>query len=326
MKTDYSVLYILNRICAEEIERSEVNFLIELAQKFALTYLKYRYKNLGKVLLAEDVTLQELSIEAIAPLFERNETGRFIKIDKAFNDWVPKIETEETAVFFLNRLVAKSTEKYVSELLRQSDPFFSKILDSINYLILKLNYDKKQILGTTYIVEDADIVRIGTLPDSKFINELPSELFNDNKNAVSKIFEYIKANTDRVPAIPLNALVLKIKQVRALGIRFSEISEDDNHTEIDSIIDNSIKFTINKMNESYLLKGKINTDEAFAMETAIESIVYDMRDGGINPGLHKYLMEKIPELSFEEYEKRYQNIFEYLFKILKKEIVNQLKA
>lgn len=79
------------------------------------------------------------------------------------------------------------------------------------------------------------------------------------------------------------------------------------------------------MEESYLQKKKINEKEAEAIKKAIESIIYDMRDGGINPGLHKYLMEQIPEMTFEEYEIRYQNIFEYLFKILKKEIAGQLK-
>lgn len=72
MKTEYSVLHILNSICAKSVTRIEVNYLIELTQKFAYTYLKYRYKNLSKVLLAEDVTLQELSTDAIAPLFERD--------------------------------------------------------------------------------------------------------------------------------------------------------------------------------------------------------------------------------------------------------------
>jgi len=325
MKTAYSVLGILTSISENKYSRAEVNHLIELSQSYAYSYLKYRYKNLGKILLAEDVTIQELSIDAIAPLFGRDETGSFIKIAKAFSEWEPKIETEESALFFLNRLVAKSTEKYVSELLRQSDPFFSKILDSINYLIAKLNYCKKQILGTTYIVEDLNLIKIGALPDSKFINELPSGLFKDNINPVSKVFDYIKANTDKTPAIPLNALVLKIKQVRASEIRFSESAEDNNHTEIESIVKSAIKITVNKMNESYLQKNKINTDEASAMESAIESIVYDMRDGGINPGLHKYLMEKIPDLTFEKYEEKYQNIFEYLFKLLKKEIADQLK-
>lgn len=323
MKAEYSVLHILNSICDRKVSRIEINFLIELAQKFAFTYLKYRYKNLSKVLLAEDVTLQELSTDAIAPLFERDEAGVFIKIQSAFENWQPPIETEEAALFFLNRIVAKSTEKSVSEILRQSDPFFSKILDSVNYIIEKQDYKKKQILGTTYIVKTEDIKRLGSLPDSKFISELPAEIFFDVNKMLPAIFEYIE-NSDRTVAIPLNALVTRIKQIRYLGFDFSESAVNGNEIEIESITKKAIDITINKMEESYLQKKKINLKEAQSIKKAIESIIYDMRDGGINPGLHKYLMEQIPEMNFEDYEIRYQNIFEYLFKILKKEIANQL--
>ncbi|MDP2303431.1 MAG: hypothetical protein Q8N03_13525, partial [Ignavibacteria bacterium] len=137
MKSNYSVLQYFHSICENKSSRSEVNHLIELAHSYAYSNLKYRYKNLSRVLMSEDSTLQELAIDAIAPLFERNENGELTQIIKAFNNWTPKIKTEEQAIFFLNRLVAKSTEKYASELLRQSDPFFSKILDSVNYLINK---------------------------------------------------------------------------------------------------------------------------------------------------------------------------------------------
>lgn len=142
--------------------------------------------------MSEDVTLQELAIDAIAPLYERDETGTFIKITKSFNEWEPSIDSEEKAVFFLNRIVSKSTEKYASELLRQSDPFFSKILDSINYIIEKENYKKKQILGTTYIVEDENVKKIAALPDCQFMYELPIEMFSDNNRMLPELFNYLK--------------------------------------------------------------------------------------------------------------------------------------
>jgi len=186
MKSTYSVLQIFHSICENKSSRSEVNNLIELSHNYACTYLKYRYKNLSRVLMAEDLTLKEIAIDAIAPLFERNENGELTQIIKAFNNWTPKIETEEQAVFFLNRLVAKSIEKYASELLRQSDPFFSKILDSVNYLIDKNGYLKKFIIGTTYIVENENIIKIGALPDRGFISELPIELFTDKKMQFQK--------------------------------------------------------------------------------------------------------------------------------------------
>ena len=61
------------------------------------------------------------------------------------------------------------------------------------------------------------------------------------------------------------------------------------------------------------------------LKEQLECIVYDMRDGGINPGLHKYFLEQFSTITFDDYQNKYQNIFEYLFKVLKKEIADQLK-
>ncbi|MDT3697622.1 MAG: hypothetical protein ROY99_14655 [Ignavibacterium sp.] len=334
MKSDNSIFNTLNSICFGKATRSEINYIIELSHNYACTYLKYRYKNLNKVLLAEDVTIKELAIDAIAPMFERDENELFIKLIKAFNNWNPKIESEEQALFFLNRIVAKSTEKYVSNLLRDSDPFFSKILDSINYLIEKNGYAKKQILGTTYIVENKSSngkwsngdcnVGVKNLPDHNFIDELPIIVFNSKQNVVSKIFEFIKTETDKIPAIPLNALVIKLKQVNASSYIYKD-SITENVTEINSIVEKAVKNTFSKLQESYIEKNKIEKSDGELIKKAIDKIVVDMQDGGINVGLHKYLMEQMTNLSFDEYKNKYQNTFEYLYKILKKEIAEELE-
>lgn len=177
MKSNHILLNTFNNIIFEKVEYFEVNFLIEFSHKISTSYLKHRYKNLGKVLMSEDVTLDELAIDAIAPLFERDENGRFIKLETAFKSWQPPIDTEEKAQFFINKLVAKSVEKYVSELLRDSDPFFSKILDSITYIITKQQIVKTQILGTTYLVEHEERLKFGSLPDSTFNTRTGSRMY-----------------------------------------------------------------------------------------------------------------------------------------------------
>lgn len=329
MKNDSSIFDILNNISSGIIDRCQVNTLIELANNFAFTYLKYRYKNLGKILLTEDITIKEMALDAIAPLFERNEKGEFVRIAKAFNSWQPQIDNEETALFFINRIVSKATEKYVSEILRQSDPFFSRILDSITYQIEKNNYKKKLILGTVYIVEDCGSNGVWSndiknLPDSTFINALPIRLFKGKKNVVAEIFNFLKSDTDKSPAIPLNSLVLKIKQVNSSLFTFSDSFSDD-ETEIRSIVQKSLTNTFEKLKVTYVDKNKIQDSDAITFQNALETIANDLCDGGINPGLHKYLIEQMPELSFEEYKIKYQNVFEYLFKVLKNDIREQLK-
>ena len=324
MRKPEFLLKILISLSTNDLSRKEVNYLIELSQSFAFTYLKYRYKNLHKVFLAEDTKLDELAIDAIAPLFERNDQGVFVKIKTAFENWQPPIETEEQAQFFLNRIATKSVEKYVSELLRNSDPFFAKILDSVNYQIEKLGYKKEQMLGTTYITTGDPKVNIGCLPNSQLLNELPSELFKDVKTVIPKLIVHLKANTYYEAVIPLNALVIRLKKFSRADFPFRDNFEIGNELSINSILEIALKSSIVKLNESYFNKGKISVHEKEGIEKALQCIAHDLRDGGINPGLHKYFLEQFPEKSNSEYESNFQNIFEYLYKLLRKEIVKQL--
>lgn len=324
LKKQLHTLKIFNSIKSKDVSRIEINTLIEVAQNFAFTYLKYRYKNLHKTLLAEDVTLNEIAIDAIAQLFERNDEGVFIKLKDAFEKWQPPIETEEKALFFLNRLVGKSVEKYISELLRDSDPFFSKILDSVNHQIEKHGYLKKQILGTTFVLEAIEHQHIGKLPDNLFILNLPSELFEDIRNLLPNIFEYLKNETDKEAAIPLNALVNKIKRIQAVNFRLTDKVELHDEITNESIIDTALKSSLQKLDESYFIKGKISIEEKLGIEAGLRNILNDLKDGGISPGLHKYFLAQFPNKSISEYQDNFQNIFEYLFKFLRKEIIKQL--
>ena len=325
MKKQISILNIFNFVTHAEVSRYEINHLIELAQSYACTYLKYWYKNLHKVFLVETATLDEIAIDSIAPLFARDENGVFVKLKHAFENWQPPIETEEKALFCLNRMVAKSVEKYVSELLRDSDPFFSNILDSVNYQIEKQGYIKKQILGTTYIIENENQKRISCLPDNQFINDLPSDFFQEMNSIIPKLLNHIKDDTDYEAAIPLNALILRIKKMRASNFSFSDRVEFASGVTIDSMLNDALKNTVGKLRGSYADNGKLSSAEICGIERAIRNIAVDIKDGGINPGLHKYFLEQLPLLTFNDYENKYQNIFEYLYKFLKKEIADQLK-
>lgn len=271
-----------------------------------------------------DITLGEMALEVIAPLFERDSSGTFIRIEKSFIDWKPEIVSEEQAVFFINKLAAKSTEKYVSELLKASDPFFSKILHSVNYFVESRGFNKKQILGTTFILKD-ELLTPGNLPSSQFIYDLPAYLFNKKSNILDEIFDYIKINSDYAAAIPLNALVIKIKRTGFIDFEQSPIHDTSSIVEIESIIDRAVADAFNKLDSTYLKKNKIDGTESDAIKNALRKIAADLQNGGVNTGLHKYLIDEIPSLSFEDYRSNYQNMFEYLFKVLKKQISGHLQ-
>jgi len=71
MKTNTLFLNILTLICHCEASQISINKLVELTHKYALAYLRYYYKNQYKVLLSEDVTLNELAIDDFPTISKR---------------------------------------------------------------------------------------------------------------------------------------------------------------------------------------------------------------------------------------------------------------
>lgn len=319
------IVDFLLAICKNSIKHNDLNHLIELMQKIAHSYLRRRFRNQYKILLSEDVSLNELAIDSIALLFKRDETGCFVKIKSAFESWKPPITSEQEAEYFLNKLVAKSVEQYISEILRSSDPFFAKIINSVIYLASKENLIKKHFLGTTYYLEKDEEISPTNLPCGNFISSLPDNLFLEKDKMFKEIFAFIKSNTDYFPAIPLNALVLKIKEIVISGNNFPHSFNPEFNFEIESILDRSLKTTFEKLNNSYGITGKLNKSEIKLFEKAFESIAFDMKDGGLNPGLYKYFIETNDGLTMDEYKQKYQYIFEYLFKLFKKNIIRELE-
>jgi hypothetical protein len=87
-----------------------------------------------------------------------------------------------------------------------------------------------------------------------------------------------------------------------------------------------LSITLSKLNESYFKKGKLSDEEILLFEKTIKDILVDLKDGGVNPGLYKYLMANDNRITIELYEQKYRNILEYIYKLLKQNIAAQLRV
>jgi len=305
--------------------RLSLNELIEITLKIAIAYLRFNYKKLYKFLRNEDLTIEEFALDSIALLFIKDKSDQAITIKTAFKNWQPKIETEEDALFFLNKIVASRIEQHISSLLREEDPFFSKILDSVNYLIKSQGYIKIQAYGRTFIAK-SDIKTCGY----EFISrddfeKIPVELFTDKKSLFPNLLHFLENKSNIVAAIPLNDLIYRLKH-----INFSQYSTVDytetkrKQFEIDEIISIALNSSLEKLNKSYFDKGKLNEKETDSIGKALTDICEDLNNGGINSGLYEYLVPYLKDLSKDDYKTMYHNILEYLLKYTKIVIAENL--
>jgi len=325
-------LQILKLFSSLDSQQS-VNRLVEICYKIALSQLRFNYKKVQRIILKDEISLEDIAIDSITPLFEKDQSGCFKNILEPFNSWQPPIKTEEEAFFFLSKIIQKRVEQHLSFLLRESDPFFSKLMDSVNYLIKKhspsepdkSSFKKINYFGTVFIV-NSEIENISgkTIPIEEF-EKLPAELFKGKKNLLQNIFLYLNSEASYVSAIPFNALIHKLKELNIALYNVSESTTEQNDSiEINSIVAQALNKTIQKLENSYLSKEKLSMDEGEKFRKALMDISHDIKDGGVNPGLYKYLLAHFQCLDEETYKQKYHNILEYLLKVLKQNIADEL--
>ncbi|WP_337865426.1 hypothetical protein [Ignavibacterium sp.] len=322
MKAEVEILSTLSNLNCPASRKQ----LIEVSYKTALTYLKYNFRKVKKILISEELTPQELALDAISSLFESDEEKRFVVIEEAVKRWNPPINSEKEAEFFLNKLIASRIEQHISLLLRQSDPFFSRILDKINYQIKKKVLKKSNFLGNVYILpSQSDKITSGVIKEEDF-NAIPLAIFSNRENLFENIFNYLKNETSFAIAIPLNLLIFRLKEVETSLFEVSEVTSDYlEKRNVDLIVESALKITLDKFEKSYIKKGKFDNDDFSLIEKVLKDIAFDLKDGGVSPGLYKYFVVHNSEITHEIYLSRYRNTLEYLFKILKQNIAIELR-
>ncbi len=315
---------ILNLFSTLDCQQS-INNLVEICFKIALNHLRFNYKKVQRIILRDEISLEDIAIDSITSLFERDQPGCFKNILEPFNSWQPPIKTEEEALFFLTKLVQKRADQHISHLLRESDPLFSKLADSVNYLLKKYSYRKTSYFGTIFIINSlTENISGKTIPIEEF-EKLPAKLFTEKKNLLQNIFLYLNSETSYVSAIPFNALIHKLKELNTALYNISEsTTEQNDNIEINSIIALALNKTIQKLDDTYISKEKLSIDEGEKFRKAMMDISRDIKDGGVNPGLYKYLLAHFQSLDEETYKQKYHNILEYLLKVLKQNIADEL--
>jgi|SRR5690554_3452391 len=308
-----------------DFNEGNLNSIIEKSIKISLKYLSRIHQRVYKLLNVNEIQMRDLAVDAVSSLFISDGQDS-LPIKKAFDNWQPAITTEEEFSFFLHKVVTNRTEQHISKVLKETDPPFNVILNSMNYLIKKNRYGKTKYFGAVYIIQNNSIRISGKVINLDEFDKIPAEYFKDEKNILKNIFTYLVNETNYFPAIPLNALILRYKEIKSTDYSFSEIINNPAEDyEFNDSIKNCLREVKEKLYNSYVIKNKLTEDEAGSLYKALEDMTEDLKDGGINPGLYEYLKPYFEGLSVEDYKAKYHNILEYLLKVMKINIIQEIQ-
>jgi hypothetical protein len=300
-----------------EDSNKDLSLVFQAAFNIASTYLKKNQNKFGILNNREDFNQNDAVMEIITPLFLTRNERKYDRLIYAYEKWEPPVKSNSDALFFLHQLIFIRAEHYLSRALERIDPLYSIILRDVNLKIIQSGLYKTRYMGQSYVSLKEKINAGQNIVDDAWLEQLPIGLF-EKENYLLEIFDYLGYETHFTTAIPLNALVLRLKKLNLSaysGIR-TEIAIDESlYTE--EIILRSLDVSLKKLVRSYVAKNKITHAESELFIEAMKDIAIDLRDGGINTGLYEYFKKHKPELSREEYKSKYDNILEYLVKVMK---------
>ena len=322
------ILYYLKKINCGEIERPELREFIEICCRIAEDYLNKKHHKYKTIFSVNRIDFVDVAVDSITPLFITNDSLDLTGIRKALSKWHRGIPTEGDAAFFIHKLIWKNADQTVTHILSELDPVYGKLLKEIMIQAEYNGYRKIYYFGQSYLVEADNKHVKGTLITDEAFDEIPAEIFRYKINsAIKNLFEYLKDKTCCFPAIPLNNLVLRIKQLYINGMDFSE-SIQENHESllfINQIFSESLLKANALIDQLYIAKNKLTPSEGDIFKKVLTDISIDLKNGGISRGMEDYLNPYFKELTTAELKEKYHNILDYLIRLLKKDLADALK-
>ncbi|MDP2302175.1 MAG: hypothetical protein Q8N03_07110 [Ignavibacteria bacterium] len=319
------LLPIFNLILSGRIGQREINSFVEYCYRLAVGSAKHHLQKNPNIYYNSEIKATDLAVDAVADLFSSGNESPYAQLISSYNNWQPEIRTEEEAAFFINSLVIRKVYQQYQTALSYYDPFYTKILHSVDYLIKKENCIKDYYLGSCFICK-VKITEINTffIDDSSF-EVLPASLFIDRKMMLQNIFSHLSGDLGFYPAIPMHPLIQKIKHIDLSDFVVDECGEINISFSANEVIESSIQKTITKLEQSYVQKGKISLEVSEIFKRSLFEMGEDLKDGGLKPNLYYYVEQVTSVISKEEFHNKYHNIFEYLTKIFKQNIAEELK-
>jgi len=307
-----------------------ITALYNMCYKIAMATLAQKYFRQSYIFSNSNNSFESIASDAIAPLFISSKPNEPIGIQRSVLQWDSPITNEAQADFFIHKIVWNRVAQHITKLLKETDPIFKKIHSSLKRFIDKNDYNRIPYLGIMFITESHNKKILNRIISNEEIENLPCNLFFGKYDDVLKnIFNYIENETNFFPAIPLNALIRKLKSLNGnehftplLNISAPSFEEV---FDIDCIIEESLTQVYDTIEKSYSKSSKIDENISKAYKSALRDMAEDMKYGKTSKSLFEYLRFYLSNLTSHEFYSTYHSHLNHLKMQLKKTVIDKIK-
>ncbi len=341
MKFNTSFKCILLSILSGNYTNSDLKNFVKFCYAFAFPLVSKKL-SLGKLnLKLLGMSQNEIVFDCMADIFSRDNEDKFYKIKTYFENLnnLPESLSEEEIIIVFRRFLFNVVNNNIIRLYFETDPVLGKILRNMK-IALKRDTSFTQLarFSDVYLVPDGIDVLWNKPPYifERLQNDFSKIVLIDDTipEMIKKLYDFIVNQEEYQRAVPFVSAAILFKEVYVLGWK-SEVREITNNMSITDLDNEDIKAIVKKVctkiknctYHTYVDKGKV-TELLFLkyIDTLNDILINSFSTiEMITDSYFENLKTRIPELTKDAYIKGHKKIIEYLAKMGKEEMKNELQ-
>ncbi len=329
----------LRRILSPHPAHADIEPFVSAAVHIATVYL---HKRAYSGSLHPDffgITIDDLAIDCVGPLFERDQDGRFPQLHAYYEPLLWTVLSEAELLACTRRLVFSKVHQQLAHLYKETDPSLEKILRNLrNAIRVTPSLAEERRGGELWVQAVSETDRTRRLPEmpweyleGQLIAQLPRTV--TVRDVAARVAEVFNDQEIYRRGFPLTMLALLIRTAfsRMGGDIPPEGPECHGHLrmgEIRTAIGESVRSVSEAKYETYVAKGKVSADVYRAYVATVAAILlgeFVENDG--NPGAYiRHLIREMPCVDAQQYQHYHRCHLEYLVKLARKELLERMKG
>lgn len=311
--------------------------LAEECKIIALAYLKMKVKSGNSFITNLGASIDDLALDCIADLFERNEMGRYPQFEAYFSGINPTELSEPESRSKLRRLVFSKVNDGLFRNFGIYDMSLSKIIRNLKLSADNYGLPIQRIDGDNYLIFEKEAQTSSKLPimppeflEIKLTNSL--ELRMETPDVLSVLIDIFRDQTDYEKKYSIVQLARIIRRSfihlqdhpkTNTGIQESVISK----YKLNKLLGDAIEGCSECFEKTYIHKGKLDRETLEKYLSCIKKILHHhyVADSDTGDSYYDHFKLEFPEISKEEYRDCHRQYLEYMVKKVRSDLFYKVK-
>lgn len=318
--------------------RQQTGRFVDLCHRIARTYLCQKQRNRRLNLSLLGLSLDDLAMDCITGLFERDAQGRFTQLTRYFDGLGWQALDDAALLAATRRLVFSAVSDRLFQSYHDVDAALSNLIRSLKRAASATADVTLERRGQTLWIH----VETDPTPDAETGLLMPPEFLEAHLTATVRhgttTGDFLDAAARVLRSQTLYArryhLTALARVLRSAWVRVQKAEPESppepaklHQEDIARLVERSLAATKAKMRSSYVARGKVGDDLFASYFMAIQDRLTAQFVSHNGKALTNYraLRVYLPDLSRAAYEDQHRTVFEYLSKCTRERLVKQLQ-